>query len=465
MSLQPLVRRRRRSSSAAAVLTDLQQLLVDMGLTDADLPAAYDVRFNVNASGTDVLSIDDARGAVGYGPNWPDGGGAAKCQVTGVGTNKVITSATNAWLQSAAHAAFDMGTSHAKTIVYGGTFNGANDVLCVQRDDLVSYHYLHNANPIQIVSPGGIFGSMSSGTNKSATRRLGIYTKSAYAGTPSADGTITNPQYRFEIAGRGRVLKDPGGAVATANHRLQFGRVQSGGTSTVTTNADSMRFTLVFNVDLTLAQLIAVQNWAETYHAVVFDTSKNFLGFTGNSIVLGSGAATGANSWPSQMLALGGYTGYDAPNWGIGGRTGGSIATLAPGFITPTCNPRRTKNIMIGWEIGNDVKSGLTGAQAIANLRTAYKPFHDAGGKVVLLDCMRRSDLETGSLATERANANTLIQSEAWIDLLIQASLWAEFSSDPATNPNIADGIHPNTTGNGIIAGKVDTALTNAGLK
>lgn len=462
---------RRRRASPGVVLNDVQTLVQTLG-GDSIVTGIYDVRYGVNVTGALVDSWDDARGAAGFGPSLVKTADANRPTLSGTGSTLVITTGTTGFLQTAAAAAgYNLATGAGKAVFVGATIGSAapqNYPVALQSGVSPGTRYAAfqaTATP-QLATPGGFVGTLPMFGARGATRRLYSFTKLNFPVTvPITDSTYTGPDWYTCLHGRASGFHNTTAQVTSESYQLGLGIFPV----LATKDADAFRFVIILDAAPTRAQRIAIEDWALANHGVVFDTSLGSIIFDGNSITQGAGTATGANSYPSQMLASGGFAAYDGVNWGTGGRTGAMHAALAPTRIHPLASAHAGKTILIYNEFGNDIRAyatanpGWTATQlanaAIANAATECQVAKDNGVHVWTWTAMKRNDI-SGTSETARQQVNTaLMAGVSWAHGKTDIASLAH-AANPSDTTYFQDGIHPTTLLNGEIGAALKADIT-----
>lgn len=206
-----------------------------------------------------------------------------------------------------------------------------------------------------------------------------------------------------------------------------------------------------------------------------FPTTRPLVTFFGNSLVYGSGASTEANSFAHRTIAgLGtAYTRYYT--YGVPGVTTPNLSsTYYTPHIAPLYSASRTKNVLLVWEITNDIGSGgATGATAYANIKALCQAAKNAGFLVIVLDCATRSDAGwTGAMETARTACNTSLAGDftgATSDALVKTAAGGTTYADVLVKVSgltltRSDGVHPDDAGHQAVADKVVVALAALGV-
>ena len=246
-SVAALQRRRRREGS------DIQSLVAQLG-GDSAVPAIYDRRFNVASSGGVVDTIDDARGATGFGPQLV---GAATARPTWDATNLLATfDGTNDAITSALSALFNMGAG-TKSIVLGAAVTEAlaGREPAILSNGAVSLYMGHK------VQVGPVYGAVVGGTEVDATSLVatGATRRCTFATASSATSVAV------EVLAQAAVSMAHAKVWASENYRLTVGA------NTTASGFAAMvwLFTIVLDRAYTTADKAAIGAWARRHHATV----------------------------------------------------------------------------------------------------------------------------------------------------------------------------------------------------
>lgn len=180
--------------------------------------------------------------------------------------------------------------------------------------------------------------------------------------------------------------------------------------------------------------------------------------FDGNSLTSGQGA-TGGNDYPSQVaVILARYGSYTKYNFGVGAQTTTDMASDAATQIDTLYNAANPQNIVVPWEITNELYFGTSAATAYANYVSYCQARLAAGFYVIALTVLPRSNVGTpGGFETDRQAVNTSLRAN-----------WATFANalaDVAADARIGDAgdetdttyydgsnVHLNNAGYAIVA-------------
>jgi hypothetical protein len=394
-------------------MTDISDLVTIFG-GDSKVLAFYDSRNNVNG-GTLATSWDDARGAAGYGPNWPAVGTTKPAYNT---TTKDITlDAVNNGFESAVDAKFD--PTGGKTVLYVGDFQGSTGwgpVLC--DDPLTKYIGYDMRTAVMARASTGSIISMASA--RSSTRRAAMISTSAAA--PYGGGGIEPHlvQVVSQVHGRpgrnGQYLLDNQNAHSAGSWRLNVGYFAGS-----VAQPAVIRAVIVLDHTITGAEWAAFVAWAVANHSAVADNANTRLVFfDGNSLMAGFLGSAGADP-PAVVMAGGGLsTDCDYVQGGLNSVYGATMVNWSPSRVQPALKGAHVKKVYVHWEITNDIiGNGQTGAQAAENARLACVAAKAAGATTAIVcTCLPRGTF-SGAQETQRLAANTAIRAKpTGIDLV-----------------------------------------------
>jgi parallel beta-helix repeat protein len=247
-------------SGAWTQLNDLTALVADLG-GDAAVKAVYDARSGVTASGGYVDAWDDARGAVGYGPQLT---AALTVRPAYDAVNKLLTfDGSNDQLVSAASALFNMSTG--KTLVIIASPPNALWKVFIELTEAAEARWMRirtrgSAAIVMDTSLGTGNPLNSSGVNADGTLRL--MTHDSYAGGTTVQVADT--------------ALSSGGAAGTPNenHLLCVGSEYGNNHTAMTVKA-----VLVLEGVLNAAKRTALQLWAVGVHGAVLTSGGTTGGY------------------------------------------------------------------------------------------------------------------------------------------------------------------------------------------
>lgn len=185
---------------------------------------------------------------------------------------------------------------------------------------------------------------------------------------------------------------------------------------------------------------------------MVGEYGTRHLVFDGNSLTSGDSGAEPLTpsqldlDYPQQVIDLIGSDYWRKFNLGISAQTTTNMIDTFTD-VTACYDPVKIKNILIGWEISNELYFGLTAAAAYANWVTYCELGKAAGFQVIMLSVLPRSGVGTQpDFEAKRQAANTLLRADFNV---VTASprvfgpapgiTYADLFVDVAANPLIGD--------------------------
>lgn len=199
----------------------------------------------------------------------------------------------------------------------------------------------------------------------------------------------------------------------------------------------------------------------------VFGYSQtNLIVFDGNSLVDGTGSSTGVHGastnfsgmdFPAQLSRLLGSAGFTYYNFGVAGQNTSNMTSDAATQIDPLYNAANSINILVGWEITNDITlDGQTSQQAYTLYKNYFLARKAKGFKNVVLTVLPRfrafGNSNQAQFNASRDSINTLIRAEY--------KTYAEALADVGDLPIVlTDQIHTDDTGYAIVAATVADAI------
>lgn len=211
-------------------------------------------------------------------------------------------------------------------------------------------------------------------------------------------------------------------------------------------------------------------NQLASYASQRYGLSLSLVGqvvFDGNSLTAGNGAADaipGGFPYPTITGLTGDWAGT---NHGIPSITTTTMISNAPTQVDPLYGAALGKNILVFWEVTNELYNGLSAAAAYANAVTYVTARQAAGWKVVALTVLPRSNAGTpGGFEANRQTVNTSMRTTMLTDcpgVVIadvggDATIGPFGASDNATY--YADKVHLTQTGYNIVYPYVVTAVS-----
>lgn len=192
-------------------------------------------------------------------------------------------------------------------------------------------------------------------------------------------------------------------------------------------------------------------------------TGAGLIVFDGNSLTVGQGATAG-NDYPSQVTALI-STPHTYYNFGVGAQTTTDMVADAASQIDSLYNADLPINIVVAWEITNEIYYGTTAQAAYDNFVAYCQARKAAGFKVVALTVLPRSNAGTpADFEDKRQSANSLIRAnwgtfaDALADVAADSRI-GDAGDELDTTYYNADQVHMTDAGYGIIAATVKASL------
>ncbi len=210
-----------------------------------------------------------------------------------------------------------------------------------------------------------------------------------------------------------------------------------------------------------------------TSNEVTLTTANSLVVFDGNSLTAGQGATSGQNSdpptgtiYPAVCL---GYLGskWMARNFGVSGQTTPDMSADAATQTDPLYSASNTRNVVVGWEITNDLFFGASAADAYTNYVTYCQARQAVGWRVPAVTVLPRSEAGTPAgfeADRQTVNANIRANWRSFADSL--ADIASDSRIGPAgsqTNPTYyGDLVHLTDAGYAIVAQYVAAAIQSA---
>lgn len=185
----------------------------------------------------------------------------------------------------------------------------------------------------------------------------------------------------------------------------------------------------------------------------------------GNSLTADNGTP-GVTIYPAQLATLMG-SGWDIVNLGVSGQTTQDMIDDADTEVDVLYDAvTYDHNILVAWEIGNDIHFGATANEAYNSFVSYCQARQAAGFKVVAVTVPARSGGSSTPVETfdaDRLTANDLIRANwrTFADALADVALDTRIDTiaDCDNSTYYYDETHFNTTGYSIIAEAVKTAI------
>lgn len=188
--------------------------------------------------------------------------------------------------------------------------------------------------------------------------------------------------------------------------------------------------------------------------------------FAGNSLTRGAGS-TGGNTYPARALAILGAD-WTGVNSGVDGQSAADIIADYADQVGQHYDGTKSVNVLVLWELTNDLYFGATAATAWSRYRTIAAAARAQGFRVVLATALPRD--QPGLIAgfeAARAAANALVLA-GWrpvCDALMplhQDTRVGDAGDEADATYYDADSVHMNNTGYGVVAAHAVTAILEA---
>lgn len=231
----------------------------------------------------------------------------------------------------------------------------------------------------------------------------------------------------------------------------------------------TMQAVLIYDRLLTQSEISLVNGYlAATYGVTVVQipTSAHVV-YDGNSITYGLGTSGADGPYPRKVYNL--QTAGNKLqfcNLGIGGRTTSMMINDGVARVDSQLSTAFAKNILVAWEISNELIGGTSPADGYANYASYCLARRNAGWFVIPVTVLPRGN--NSSFYTKRAAVNSLISAN-WADFASISP--ADVASDSTIGPDGAelnatyysDQVNLTNAGSAIVAGivkaKIDAAL------
>lgn len=108
----------------------------------------------------------------------------------------------------------------------------------------------------------------------------------------------------------------------------------------------------------------------------------------------GGGGLSADQQWPTMLLQQRGMEGWDVQNFAVSGQETSAMLADAASQVWSTYNPSRSDEILVCWELTNDIDHSTDSASVIYNRVVTYcQGARAAGFKVVVMPCLVRNAL------------------------------------------------------------------------
>ena len=181
--------------------------------------------------------------------------------------------------------------------------------------------------------------------------------------------------------------------------------------------------------------------------------------FDGNSMT-----AAASSTYPAATITALGTLVHSTYNYGVSGQTTAQMVTDGVAQIDSRYITGVSKNVVVAWEITNDLKLGADRATAYANMVAYCQARKNAGFSVVLLTILPRTQVGLPeTFEADRIAINDLIKANyasyasAVADVAADSRIGDYGDSDDTTY--YSDGVHMTEAGYAIVAGIVATTI------
>lgn len=428
-------------------MTALSDLLAALGGT-THVPAIYDAGVNVTALAGLAQTWDDARGPSGFGPQLV-GNGTTKPAYDS--TNKLITTSGSNWMQTAKHAAFDMG-ANLTAVFIGAVQPGASYAITLADDPYTGptgFDILYGSQ-----NPGTYImdQSMPLLTPDGSTLRLaiGVYPKTGLADAGGIWGYS-------EVWGRARSIITGALGPASGSRALTLGGLPNSGALALG-QAVIVQLVLIIDHQISSAEHDAILSYvAASGLSPIYDNSAPVVVCDGNSLTYGTASSFpgGATAYPARLKAAHPeLAGFDVTNYGVPSKKGVTMLATGDGRILSMMNPSRARNVYIYWEgINNMAEWPARGdAGILADVHDACLAAKNRGFKVLVCTTLPWGTT-SGGFETQRLTLNTGIRAAV-------TGGWADAVVDLTANPRLSNPLDPT-----YFFASDQTHLTDAGYE
>jgi lysophospholipase L1-like esterase len=217
---------------------------------------------------------------------------------------------------------------------------------------------------------------------------------------------------------------------------------------------------MIFSPALNVAQVTQLRAYANTTYGTEHTYTKQIV-FDGDSITRGIKAFP--HNYPLRTLDTLGSE-WRGWNYGKDSQKVSDMNTDAASEIDPLYSAGYIKNVIVVWGGTNDLFFSDSAATTYSRLQTYWAARRSAGWKVVATTILPRTEAGTpAGFETARQSVNTSIRGDtslydALADVAADSRIGDAGDSDDTTYYN-SDKVHLNTTGAGVVAGIVATAV------
>jgi lysophospholipase L1-like esterase len=219
---------------------------------------------------------------------------------------------------------------------------------------------------------------------------------------------------------------------------------------------------LIFNRKLTSLEVASVNDYLRTRYftkQIVYD---------GDSLTAGKDSGTASTNWrpyPTQTYPLLNFKDYVTYNFGVSGQGSTAMSSDAASQIDTLYDSTLRKNVLVAWDITNEIAFGTSAATAYSNFVSYCQARRAAGWKVIVMTVLPRTDTGVDAdFETKRTSVNTLIRSNwsSFADSLVDVAAdtrIGDAGDDQDLTYYLDDDVHLNNTGAGVVASLVAPAI------
>lgn len=192
---------------------------------------------------------------------------------------------------------------------------------------------------------------------------------------------------------------------------------------------------------------------------ISYNPNERQIIFDGNSLTWGV-LRDPASAFPAQTMALLGkqYT-WTWRNFGLASQQTTTMVGVAATRVDPLYRKHVSHNILVAWEITNDLNAGVAAATALTNFTTYCAARRAAGWKVIVLTVLPRTSA-SGTFEADRQTINTSIRANwaTYADALADVAADSRIGDSGDQNDTtyyLADAVHTAAAGDAVVAGIV----------
>lgn len=187
----------------------------------------------------------------------------------------------------------------------------------------------------------------------------------------------------------------------------------------------------------------------------------------GNSLTAGYGLLDPVNdSYPGQLQTIAGDE-YFVKNLGVNSQTTAAEITAYPTLVPPLIDAGLDANLLIQWEITNDLFFGATAAAAYNNVHS-YANLSEADGLITILGtCLPRSEIGVPvdfeakrQTVNDSIRANYGVIAHGVLDVARDSRI-GDLGDETSTVYYQGDNIHLNAAGAGVVASRAAGLIDN----